>query len=88
MKDRSGKSDREWEGLAEEENLMGKSECSGGRTVVSLTYLLCATHETFSCSSRFFPPVTSPLLPSLASPSLSSTSGYLSIVFPVLRLAY
>lgn len=29
MKDRSGKSDREWEGLAEEENLMGKSECDG-----------------------------------------------------------
>lgn len=55
VKDRNGKSDREWEGLAEEENLMGKSECSGGRVVVSLTYLLCATHETFSCSSRFFP---------------------------------
>lgn len=55
VKDRSGKSDREWEGLAEEENLMGESECSGGRVVVSLTYLLCATHETFSCSSRFFP---------------------------------
>lgn len=29
VKDRSGKSDREWEGLAEEENLMGKSECDG-----------------------------------------------------------
>lgn len=55
VKDRSVKSDREWEGLAEEENLMGKSECSGSRVVVSLTYLLCATHETFSCSSHFFP---------------------------------
>lgn len=55
VKDSSGKSDREWEGLAEEENLMGKSECSSDRVVVSLTYLLCATHETFSCSSRFFP---------------------------------
>lgn len=33
-------------------------------------------------------PVTSPLLPSIAFLSLSSTSGYLPIVFPVLRLAY
>lgn len=85
VKDRSVKSDREWEGLAEEENLMGKSECSGSRVVVSLTYLLCATHETFSCSSRFFPRhLSSPF--SRLSP-LSSTSGNLSIVFPVLRPA-
>lgn len=55
VKDRRGNSDRDWEGPAEEENLMGKSECSSGTVVVSLTYLLCATHETFSCSSRFFP---------------------------------
>lgn len=88
MKDRRGKSDREWEGLAEEENLMGKSECSGGRVVVSLTYLLCATHETFSCSSRFLlHHLSSPLLLSLASLPLSPTPGYLSIVFPVLWLA-
>lgn len=42
MRDRSVKSDREWEGLAEEETLMGKSECSGSIVVVSLTYLLYA----------------------------------------------
>lgn len=89
VKDRSSESDRERERLAEEENLMGKSECGGGRVVVSLTYLLCATHETFSCSSRFFTRhLSSPLLPSLAPLPLSSTSGYLLIVFPVLRLAY
>lgn len=30
MKDSSGKSDLEWEGLVEEENLMGKSGSDGG----------------------------------------------------------
>lgn len=67
VKDSSVKSDREWEGLAEDENLMEKSECSGGGVVVSLTYLLRATHETFSWSSRF-------LLRHLSSPPFSRLS--------------
>lgn len=55
VKDRTVGRGREWDGLAEGENLMGKRVCSSDWAVVSLTYLLCAPHETFSCSLHFFP---------------------------------